>query len=165
MNKIQGTKTNRQRLLPLFGVFGLIIALSLVRQFLNEANFMVWMMDFMGIFFMIFGLFKLYDLKGFVQGFQTYDVITKKVPQFGYAYPFIEILLGVTYLAGFMFVWQNLVALILASFGLYSAYLALKNKDEIQCVCLGTFFNLPMTYITLLENGVMFGMALFMLLM
>ena len=114
---------------------------------------------------MVFGLFKLYDLKGFAEGFQTYDVIAKRFPKFGYIYPFIEIILGVMYLAAFMFIWQNFIALTLASFGLYSAYLALKNKEEIQCVCLGTFFNLPMTYITLLENGVMFGMALFMLLM
>ncbi|MDQ5930462.1 MAG: hypothetical protein QG594_2250 [Bacteroidota bacterium] len=165
LKNIPTAKINHLRLIPLFSVFILIIALSLIRQFLNGTNFMMWMMDFMGIFFLIFGLFKLYDLKGFVQGFQTYDVITKKIPQFGYTYPFIEVILGITYLAGFMFVWQNLIALMLASFGLYSAYVALKNKEEIQCVCLGTFFNLPMTYITLLENGVMFGMALFMLLM
>lgn len=164
-HSLKNNKSNHTRLLPLFSIFALIILLSLIRQLLNGVDFMMWMMDFMGIFFVIFGLFKLYDLKGFVQGFQSYDVITKKIPQFGYAYPFIEILLGLTYLLGFMFVWQNLVALIFASFGLYSAYIALKNKDEIQCVCLGTFFNLPMTYVTLLENGVMFGMALFMLLM
>lgn len=165
LDNIKIQQSTHQRLLPLFSVFGLIILLSLVRQFLNEANVMVWMMDFMGIFFMVFGLFKLYDLKGFAEGFQTYDVIAKRFPKFGYIYPFIEIILGVMYLAAFMFIWQNFIALTLASFGLYSAYLALKNKEEIQCVCLGTFFNLPMTYITLLENGVMFGMALFMLLM
>lgn len=158
-------RSTHQRLLPLFYVFSLIITLSLIRQFLNGADFMMWMMDFMGIFFITFGLFKLYDLKGFVEGFKTYDVITKKIPQFGYTYPFIEVLLGVTYLAGFMFMGQNLIALTLAGFGLYSAYIALKNKEEIQCVCLGTVFNLPMTYITVLENGVMFVMAFFMLLM
>lgn len=161
----QKNKSSHKRLFPLFSIFLLIVLLSLIRQFLNGVDLIVWMMDFMGIFFVVFGLFKLYDLKGFVQGFQTYDVIAKKIPQFGYTYPFIEILLGVTYLLGFMFVWQNMIALILASFGLYSAHVALKNKDEIQCVCLGTFFNLPMTYVTLLENGVMFAMAFFMLLM
>lgn len=165
LKDISVKKTNHQRLLPLFGVFALIILLSFIRQFANGLDLMVLMMDFMGVFFVVFGLFKLYDLKGFVTGFQTYDTIAQKIPKFGYVYPFIEIGLGVAYLAGFMFFWQNLIAITLALLGLYSAYVALKNKEEIQCVCLGTFFNLPMTYITLLENGVMFVMALFMLLM
>lgn len=47
----------------------------------------------------------------------------------------------------------------------HSSYLALRNEDEVQCVCLGTAFNLPMTYVTLMENTVMFIMALFMILM
>lgn len=165
LKDIQVKKTDHQRLLPLFYVFTLIILFSLIRQFTNGLDFMMWMMDFMGIFFTTFGLFKLYDLKGFVSGFKTYDVIAKKFPSFGYVYPFLEITLGVMYLAGFMFVWQNVFAVFLSLFGIYSAYLALKNKEEIQCVCLGTIFNLPMTYLTLTENGVMFAMAFFMLLM
>lgn len=165
LKNIQVKQSNHQKLLPLFYVFGLIIFLSLIRQFLNGIDFMMWMMDFMGIFFIIFGLFKLYDLSGFVEGFKTYDIIAKKFTVFGYAYPFIEILLGVMYLAGFMFMWQNIVALILAGLSIYSAYIAIRNKEEIQCVCLGTAFNLPMTNVTLIENGVMFVMALFMVLM
>lgn len=165
LKDIPAKKIIHERLLPLYGVFAIIILLSLVRQFANGLDLMVLMMDFMGIFFVVFGLFKLYDLKGFVSGFQTYDIVAQKIPQYGYAYPFIEICLGVAYLAGFMFFWQNIAAITLALIGLYSAYVALKNEEEIQCVCLGTFFNLPMTYITLLENGVMFVMVLFMLLM
>jgi hypothetical protein len=38
------------------------------------------MMDFMGIFFLVFGLFKLLDLQGFVNGFQQYDFFAKKFP-------------------------------------------------------------------------------------
>lgn len=163
--RVKQSNHQNQKLLPLFYVFGLIIFLSLVRQFMNGVDFMMWMMDFMGIFFIVFGLFKMYDLKGFAEGFKTYDVIAKRFTAFGYAYPFIEIGLGVMYLAGFMFMWQNIVALTLAGFGIYSAYVAINNKEEIQCVCLGTAFNLPMTNVTLIENGVMFAMALFMVLM
>ncbi len=155
----------KNRLLPLFYVFALIVSLSLVRQFTSGYNLMMLMMDFMGIFFITFGLFKLYDLKGFAHGFSTYDIVAKKWFGFGYVYPFIEIGLGVMYLAGFMFFFQNLAALLLAGLGIYSAYMAIKNKEEIQCVCLGTAFNLPMTNVTLIENGVMFAMALFMILM
>jgi hypothetical protein len=165
LDKIQSTKSSHWRLLPLFSVLVLIFILSFVRQLLGGFDFMMWMMDFMGVFFVMFGLFKLYDLYGFVQGFQTYDIVAQRFQWFGYVYPFVEVLLGTAYLAGFMFTWQNLLALILSGLGLYSAYLALKGGEEIQCVCLGTFFNLPMTNVTLLENGLMFAMALFMLLM
>jgi hypothetical protein len=158
-------RSNSSKLLPLFYVFALIVFLSLIRQFTNGIDLMMLMMDFMGIFFLTFGLFKLYDLKGFAYGFSTYDIVAKKWLGFGYIYPFIEIGLGVMYLAGFMFFLQNLIALIFALLGIYSAYIAIRNKEEIQCVCLGTAFNLPMTNMTLIENGVMFAMALFMLLM
>ncbi len=150
---------------PLFFVLTGILLLSLIRQLMIGVDFWLWMMDFMGVFFVIFGLLKLYDLKGFVQGFKTYDIIAKRFTAFGYAFPFVEIILGVMYLAGFMFFLQNIIALTLATLGIYSAYIIIKKKEEVQCVCLGTFFNLPMTKVTLIENGAMFAMVLFMLLM
>ena len=162
---ITGQNKNNKKLLPLFIVLFGVFLLSIIRQFTNELDFMIWMMDFMGIFFITFGLFKLYDLKGFVEGFKTYDILAKKFTAFGYAFPFIEIILGIMYLAGFMFLWQNIAALIIASLGIYSAHTVVKDKQEIQCVCLGTIFNMPMTKVTLIENGAMFIMALFMLLM
>jgi hypothetical protein len=163
LKDLQHKKSDIIKLLPLFGVFAFIFLLSFIRQLIHGAEFMMWMMDFMGIFFVVFGLFKLYDLNAFVEGFQTYDVVAKKFRGFGYVYPFIEIILGVTYLAGYMFVWQNLLAMILTGLGLYSVYKVLKNNQAIKCVCLGTLFNLPMTYVTLIENGVMFVMAVYML--
>lgn len=159
------THVSLSKFLPLYLVFLSITILSLIRQFLFGPDFMTWMMDFMGIFFMIFGLFKLYDLKGFVTGFSTYDVIAKKWIGYGYIFPFIEIFLGGMYLLGYMFLWQNLLALVISGLGIYSAYKVIRSKNKILCVCLGTAFNLPMTNITLIENTVMFAMVLFMLAM
>ena len=36
------------------------------------------------------------------------------------------------------------------------------QKSEIECACLGTVFNLPMSYVTIIEDGIMLVMALFM---
>lgn len=155
--------TKNKSLLPLFFILTGIFLLSLIRQLTIGINLNLWMMDFMGIFFVTFGLFKLYDLKGFVESFKSYDIVTKRFKAFGYAFPFIELTLGIMYLAGFMFPLQNIAALIITSLGIYSAYTVIKNKEEVQCVCLGTFFNLPMTKVTLIENGIMFVMAIFML--
>lgn len=38
------------------------------------------------------------------------------------------------------------------------------NKRKIQCACLGTVFNLPMSTVTIIEDGLMIAMSLTMLL-
>lgn len=40
---------------------------------------------------------------------------------------------------------------------------ALVQKRRIRCACLGTVFNLPMTTVTFMEDALMAGMALVML--
>lgn len=162
LNKVK--ESTLKRLAPLFYVFIFIFAFPLIRQ-ISVINGMLYMMDFMGIFFLVFGLFKLIDLHGFVTGFQQYDFIAKKFKFYGYAYPFIEIGLGILYLIGLMFLWQNILVVILASIGIYTAYKYIGHADQIECVCLGTIFKLPMTWVTLSENVLMLVMVLFMIVM
>ena len=38
------------------------------------------------------------------------------------------------------------------------------NKKIIQCACLGTVFNLPMSTVTIIEDLLMIGMSAWMLL-
>lgn len=154
-----------KRLVPLMYVFAFIALVPLARQDLLNFDLALYMMDFMGVFFLVFGLFKLIDLKGFVEGFTQYDIITKRFKSYGYAYPFIETGLGILYLVGFMFLWQNLLVLALSLIGTYTAYKYIGHADEIECVCLGTVFKLPMTWVTFSENFLMLIMVLFMMLM
>lgn len=156
------------RLAPLFAVFAGIIAVSLYRQVADGPNLMMWMMDFMGVFLVTFGVFKLFDLKSFVVSFRTYDLLAKRFKAYAYAFPFIEIGLGVMYLMGMMYWWQNTLALLIAVVGAWSAVLVLQNKDKAEetvCVCLGTVFKLPMTWVTFLENALMGLMVLWMFLL
>ncbi|MCX6854574.1 MAG: heavy-metal-associated domain-containing protein, partial [Verrucomicrobia bacterium] len=39
------------------------------------------------------------------------------------------------------------------------------SRQTIRCACLGTVFNLPMSTVTIIEDGVMLGMALLALIM
>jgi hypothetical protein len=158
-------KNKYKELLPLLYVFLVILALSSVRQIVSGTNPMMFMMDFMGIFFMVFGLLKLVDLKGFVDGFQSYDSIASRFRLYGYIYPFIEIALGGLYLLGIMFLWQNILVFVLASIGIYTAYKSINQESEIRCVCLGTLFDLPMTWVTFFENALMLLMVIFMIIM
>ena len=156
---------NKKDFTPFIIILISILLLSTLRQFTQGLDGMLWMMDFMGIFLVTFGLFKIVDLKGFKEGFATYDLIAKKIPAYGYAFPFIEICLGVIYLAGYMYPWQNISVLIISIIGSLSAYLVIKNKNEIQCVCLGTTFKIPMTWVTFGENITMGIMAAWMILL
>lgn len=162
---ISKAKNKYKELLPLLYVFLVILALSSVRQIAFGVDPMMFMMDFMGIFFIVFGLLKLIDLKGFVDGFQKYDLVAKKFRLYGYSYPFIEIAIGGLYLLGIMFLWQNILVIILASIGIYTAYKSINQENEIRCVCLGTLFDLPMTWVTLFENALMLLMVIFMIIM
>jgi len=121
------------------------------------------MAHFMGGFFIAFSFFKLLDLPGFVRSYQTYDVLARKWTAYGYAYPFIELALGIAYLTGVAPLLTNLVTLAVMVLGLVGVTQALLAKRQIKCACLGSVFNLPMSSVTFLEDGLMAAMAVAML--
>ena len=59
------------------------------------------MTDFMAGFFLVFSGFKLIDLRGFAEGYSTYDLVAKRIFQYGYAYPFLELAFGLAFLTSF----------------------------------------------------------------
>lgn len=120
--------------------------------------------NFMGAFFLAFSFFKLLDLRGFADAYRSYDVVARRVPAYGYAYPFIELLLGVAYVTGFQPTTTNLVTLAVMSVSSVGVFQSLLNRRKIRCACLGTVFNLPMSTVTLVEDGLMIAMAAISLL-
>jgi len=119
---------------------------------------------FMGGFFVVFGGLKLYDLQGFVNAFAEYDLVAQRSRAYGFAYPFIELLLGVAYLAGWQLAFINSVTIVVLGVGSVGVARALLQKQHIRCACLGTFFKLPMSRVTLFEDLLMVVMAAAMLL-
>jgi copper chaperone CopZ len=131
------------------------------------ANGFVWdraMPHFMGGFFLAFSFFKLLDLRGFADSYRMYDIVAKRFPVYGYLYPFIELMLGVAYLTDFQPTTTNLVTLVVMSVSSVGVIQSLLAKRKIRCACLGTVFNLPMSTVTLVEDGLMIVMAAAMLL-
>ncbi|QIE59373.1 heavy metal transporter [Rasiella rasia] len=163
--RISETKTEKsklQQLKPLFLIFTFIILID------GAINYPVFnakdlMLDFMGLFFMVFSLFKLFDLKGFANSFSMYDPLAKMLPPYGYIYPFIEVILGVLLLMRVevsVLLIVTLVVLIITTIGVTRS---LVSKNTIQCACLGTVLDLPMTEATFIENTLMIVMALLMI--
>ena len=160
LKPIKSSKLKQLR--PLLIIFaGLLMATALLnyKAFdLNEA-----MMDFMGLFFLVFGFFKLLDLKGFPDSFAMYDPLAKAFRVYGWAYPFIELGLGTLLLLRIGLVPVFAITLLLLSITTVGILRSILDKREIRCACLGTWLNLPMTEATLIENAIMIIMAVYML--
>lgn len=123
-------------------------------------SLMTW---FMGGFFLIFSFFKLLDLNGFVNAYRLYDILAKASPTWAYVYPFVELALGVGYVANWNSAILNSVTLVLMLIGSIGVLRALLRRSTIRCACLGTALKLPMTKVTLIEDLGMAAMAAIML--
>jgi cation transport ATPase len=155
-------KTELQQLFPLFLILGYITIASIL------LNYKPWhtngfMLDFMGLFYIVFSFFKLLDLKGFPESFRMYDPLAKVVPAYGWIYPFIEVALGVMFLMRFEIELTLIITLIVLGITTIGVTKTLLDKKAIQCACLGTALKLPMTKATLIENSIMIVMAVMML--
>lgn len=117
------------------------------------------MANFMGAFFLAFSFFKLLDIRGFADSYLSYDVVAKRFPFYGFIYPFVELMLGIAYVTGFQTPATNVVTLVVMSVSSIGVIQSLLNKRKIRCACLGTVFNLPMSTVTLVEDGLMVAMA------
>jgi len=80
-----------------------------------------------------------------------------------YLYPVIELVLGIGYLLQVYPLTVNLISLIVMGISSFGVLIALTKKKSIQCACLGTFFNLPMSKATLFEDLLMVIMSGIML--
>ena len=152
-----------KELLPLLIIFFYLIVSVLIYNW-NDLIVSNLMYDFMGLFYIVFSLFKFLDLKNFSPAFTKYDPIANKIPFYSTIYPFIETLLGLMFLNRielFLALVSTLIILSATSFGVLRTLI---RKEKIQCACLGTAIKLPMTKATLIENGVMIIMASWMIL-
>lgn len=153
-----------RKLFPLLLVFAYLLGMTALTQMIaGEWNTLRAMQNFMGGFFIVFSFFKFLDLRGFADAFSSYDLITRQWKGYGYLYPFVELGLGIAYLSGVNLFLTNIITLVVVSIGTIGVANALLDKHHIQCACLGTVFNLPMTRVTLTENSLMIVMAIAML--
>ncbi|PQV51340.1 heavy-metal-associated domain-containing protein [Jejuia pallidilutea] len=156
-------KTELQQLFPLFLIFGYITIASVLLN-IKPWSTTDFMLDFMGLFYVVFSFFKLLDLKGFPESFRMYDPLAKVVPVYGWVYPFIEVVLGLMFLMRIQIPLALIVTLIILGITTIGVAKTLLDKKAIQCACLGTALKLPMTKATFIENSIMIVMAVIMLI-
>lgn len=162
--KISKKETSEiQQLFPLFLIFSYIVGASILLN-IKSWSTTAFMLDFMGLFYIVFSFFKILDVKGFAKSFKMYDPLAKKMPFYGVVYPFIELLLGLMFLYQFGVFWALLSTIILLGITTVGVTKSLLGKKTIQCACLGSVLNLPMTKATFIENTIMILMAIVMIL-
>lgn len=119
---------------------------------------------FISISMVLLGLQKLQDVERFATMFLNYDLLAQRWVRYGYIYPFVETGAGLLMMAGLLTWLSAPAALFVASIGAISVFKAVYiDKRELKCACVGGDSNVPLGFVSLLENVMMVGMAVWML--
>ncbi len=149
---------------PILLIFFYITLVTILVQLRNDSfDAMMWMRHFMAGFFLVFSFFKFLNLKGFAESYVMYDVLAKKIPAWAYLYAFVEFGLGIAFLIDFNPILTNAFTLVVMTISIIGVLQSVLNKQKIQCACLGAVFNLPMSTVTIIEDGIMILMSAAML--
>jgi glutaredoxin len=120
---------------------------------------------FIGMSMIVLSLFKLQNVETFATMFLNYDLLAKRWVPYSYIYPFAEGVAGVLMVAGAL-PWLSVpIALFIGTIGAVSVFKAVYvDKRELKCACVGGSSNVPLGFISLTENVMMIGMAVWMAL-
>ena len=162
LSSSENEKSKLQQLKPLILILFYITTASVLLNYQNWDRNEI-MLDFMGLFYIIFSFFKLLDLKGFSESFKMYDPLASRISIYGWMYPFIEVVLGLMFLMHFGVKTALVITLIVLGITTIGVTKSLLDKKSIRCACLGTALKLPMKEATFIENAVMIVMAILLL--
>lgn len=119
---------------------------------------------FISISMVLLGLQKLKDLEAFATMFLNYDLLAQRWVRYGYVYPFVETGAGLLMMAGVLTWVSAPVALVAAGIGAVSVFKAVYiDRRALKCACVGGNSNVPLGFISLTENLMMVGMAIWMM--
>ncbi len=119
---------------------------------------------FISISMVLLGLQKLKDIEQFATMFLNYDLLAQKWVRYGYIYPFVETGAGLLMMAGVLTWLSAPAACFIGTVGAVSVFKAVYiDKRELKCACVGGDSSVPLGFVSLTENLMMVGMAIWML--
>jgi hypothetical protein len=152
-----------KRFLPLIVISLLTILFAFGHTWWLSGDSHVFMQYLMAGYFLIFGALKVSNWPAFVRSYRKYDWLAARSSAYAWAYPALEIILGVFYYLALWSFFLNLFVLVLMLEKAVSVYTAIKTKKISRCACLGGWFSIPITYVTVFEDLLMASMALWMI--
>ncbi len=119
---------------------------------------------FVAFAMMLLAMLKLQDLDRFATMFLGYDLLARRWVPYATLYPFLEWLAGALMAARWLDIVSIPVALSIGTIGAISVFYAVYiQKRDIRCACVGGSGRVPLGFVSLSENLIMAGMALWML--
>ena len=151
---------------PVIMLFAVAAGLAIAVTRLVHATPILWqtLPWFIAIAMVLLGLQKLKDIEQFATMFLNYDLLAQRWVRYGYIYPFIETLAGLSMLAGVL-VWLSApITFVAASIGAVSVFKAVYiDKRALKCACVGGDSKVPLGFVSLTENLMMVGMSIWMI--
>jgi len=150
---------------PVIVIFSsaLMMALAYCWRLVGHVDGILLIETFVGISMCILAVQKLKGLKGFTKEFLGYDLLAQRIKLYGYVYPFAELFAGVLMLAEEIMLLSSLIMFLIGGIGALSVFKAVYiDQHKIKCACVGGNSDVPLGFVSLLENVMMVVMALWM---
>ena len=161
------TKESATSYIPVIAIFSVAACMATALSFATSGQlFNVETLEwFIAISVCFLAVQKLQDVEKFSNMFLNYDLLAQRWIPYGKIYPFAEALGGVLMLSGALVWLASPIMLFIGSIGAVSVIKAVYiEKRELKCACVGGDSNVPLGFVSLLENVLMVAMGIWMLL-
>lgn len=150
---------------PVIAIFSVALLMALAASWAAYGSLLTiraaeW---FIAFSMCLLGVQKLQDIESFSTMFLNYDLLARREVRYAYLYPYGETLAGVLMIAGALTWLSAPIALFIGAVGAVSVFKAVYiDKRELKCACVGGASTVPLGFVSLTENLMMIGMALWM---
>ena len=152
---------------PVIAIFSVTFAIALATTwtFTGGMNIIRILELFIAFSMCALGIQKLQNLQSYANGFIQYDLLAQRYVPYATIYAFIETVGGILMIAGTLTLVVAPVVIMATGLGAISIIKAVYiEKRDLKCACVGGGSNVPLGFISLTENLMMLGMAIWMLI-
>lgn len=150
---------------PVIALFAMTALMAIAAGYAVDGTMLTFRVAewFIAFSMVVLAMLKLQNVEKFATMFLNYDLLAQRWVPYGRIYPFAEATAGVLMVAG-AFNWLSIpLALFIGTVGAVSVFKAVYiDRRELKCACVGGDSNVPLGFVSLTENLMMVGMALWM---
>lgn len=150
---------------PVVALFAMSLIMAVAASFVAEGRWLSLRAVEWFVAFSMCGLalLKLRDLESFSTMFLNYDLLARRFVPYAYFHPFAEGAAGVLMIAGVLSRVAIPLALFAGTVGAASVFKAVYvDCRELRCAYVGGDSNVPLGFVSLVENLIMMAMSLWM---